>query len=113
MRILAARGQDPVLIRSRFFYHFSRLFFYNDSTFQIRYKPVVDDGSGTMTAPHDNNTRFTNQNNRLPRELTACRRSQCKFVFYTWETSYCHSRFHYYVYRIYNIFFIYLSDIFL
>jgi len=75
MRILAACGQDPILIRSRFFYHFSRLFiFFNDNTFQIRYKlnimyykpVVIGCGSGTMTALLDNNnTRFANQNNGL------------------------------------------------
>jgi len=81
MRILAARGQDPVLIRSRFFIiSIVSLFFLMTTHFRsvinyniIYYKPVVIGcGSGTMTALLDNNnnnnnnnTRFANQNNGL------------------------------------------------
>lgn len=61
MRILAARGQDPVLITSWFFFYYLFRLYYiffptNDNTFRIRNKPVDGDRDcRTMTALQDNN----------------------------------------------------------
>lgn len=55
MRILAARGQDPVLITSLVFL-FIIFFTSNDNTFRIRYKPVDDcRGNETITVARYNN----------------------------------------------------------